>query len=174
MLYPAESARHPAPWSIEFWRPFADRRLQSFLLAIPPEQKFLPHPESDHFYSGSKQIVRRGMKGILPESIRTRVAKTYFTSSVEMEVQTAWPDYEATFGPSTTSEIARHGYVDREKFWERLQQLRDGSGGQDFMYVMSLVQLETWLRSLALSREQLSAVPPVWGREEPAPAGALS
>src|SRR5262249_13694849 len=121
MLYPAENARHPAPWSIEFWRPFADRRLHSFLLAIPPEQKFTPHPESDHFYSGSKQIVRRSMKGILPESIRTRVPKTYFTSAVAMEVETAWPDYVAAFGPSSESEIARHGYVEPAKFWARLE-----------------------------------------------------
>jgi len=166
MLYPAESARHPAPWSIEFWRPFADRRLHSFLLAIPPEQKFSPHPESDHFYSGSKQIVRRSMKGILPESIRTRVPKTYFTSAVEMEVETAWPDYLKVFGPEGESEIARHGYVDGKKFWERLQSLRGGETGPDFMYVMSMVQLETWLRSLSQPRERLSAVPPVWQRAE--------
>ena len=43
LLYPPEVARHPVPWPVELWRPFADRRLHAFLLAIPPEQKFAPH-----------------------------------------------------------------------------------------------------------------------------------
>jgi asparagine synthase (glutamine-hydrolysing) len=160
LLYPPEVARHPVPWPLEFWRPFADRRLHEFLLAVPSEQKFRPHPETDDFYAGSKWLVRRAMRGILPESIRTRTSKTVFTAALETEIARQWPLYEQAFGPNGTSEIARRGYVDPEQFWSRLQALRNGKQGSDFMYLMQVVGLETWLRTLGLPRPQSVTVEP--------------
>lgn len=53
-----------ATFGIEVRLPFADRRLLSFCLAIPPEQKIL---------SGeTRSILRRGMESLLPHSIRSR------------------------------------------------------------------------------------------------------
>jgi asparagine synthase (glutamine-hydrolysing) len=159
-LYPPEIVRHPAPWPIEFWRPFADRRLHEFLLAIPPEQKFRPAPDSDEFYAGSKWLVRRALHGILPERVRTRTHKTVFDSVFEGEIARNWPAYERAFGPGSRSEIATRGYVDRSAFWSRLQQLRSGLAGGDARYVLRLVELESWLCGLALPRARLITVPP--------------
>ena len=151
-LYPPEAAPHPAPWPLEIWRPFADRRLHEFLLAIPPEQKFAPHPDTDLFYAGSKRILREAMRGILPESVRTRTTRTHFASVFEDEVARRWSDYEAVFGPSGRSLIADRGYIDRSKFWTRLLMLRDGVRDADFFYLTRVVALETWLRAATRPR----------------------
>ncbi len=167
ILYPPEVARHPVPWPLEFWRPFADRRLHEFLLAIPPELKFAPHPESDAFYAGSKRLVRQAMRGILPESIRTRTSKTVFHGVLESEIKRQWPLYEAAFGPTGRSEIARRGYVDQQRFWSRLEAIRAGGPAPDIVYLMQLVGLETWLRALTLPRPERVTVPPPWNSDFP-------
>jgi asparagine synthase (glutamine-hydrolysing) len=162
MLYAPEISRHPVPWSLEFWRPFADRRLHEFLLAIPPEQKFTPLAADDPLYAGSKWLVRRALRGILPERIRTRTTKTVFNAVYENEVERHWPLYVEAFGPAARPEIAARGYVDQARFWARLEALRRGEQGGDYLYVKQLVGLETWLRTLRLPRPQLVTVPPPW------------
>jgi len=161
LLYPPEVARQIVPWAIQTWRPFADRRLHEFLLGIPPEQKFWPHPESDNTYAGQKRIVRQAMQGMLPESIRSRTLKTNFRGVWENEVEHQWPEYAAVFGPDAMSLIARRGFVQADGFWQRLQELRAGRYGMDFLYVMKLVSLETWLRTFELPRPRAVSVPPV-------------
>jgi asparagine synthase (glutamine-hydrolysing) len=155
LLYPPEVSRGPTGWPLEVWRPFADRRLHDFLLAVPPEQKFEPHPATDDFYAGSKLILRRAMRGILPESIRARTTKTHFASLFRSELERRWSDYAAAFGPAGRSELAARGYIDPRLFWARLEELRDGDWGADFMYVLRSVAVETWLRSLQLPRLHL-------------------
>jgi asparagine synthase (glutamine-hydrolysing) len=163
-LYPPEAARSAIGWPLEIRRPYADRRLHEFLLAIPPEQKFTPHPESDEFYAGSKQMLRRGLKGILPESIRTRIQPTHFGAVFADEVKERWGLYESVFHPSMESEIAERGYIDRNTFWSRLQTLRDTDEyGSDFIYLIRMVALETWLRTFHLPRSQQINVPTRWG-----------
>ena len=173
LLYPPEIARHPVPWSLEIWRPFADRRMHEFLLAIPPEQKFAPHPDLDEFYAGSKRLVRNAMRGILPESVRTQTSKTIFSAVFEQELERQWPDYEAAFGPSARPEVSTRGYVDQALFWSRLQMLRRGVGGADVMYILHVVELETWLRTFRLGRQRLVTVPPAWGQDLPAGSAHL-
>ncbi|HET8625934.1 MAG TPA: asparagine synthase-related protein [Thermomicrobiales bacterium] len=172
MLYPPEVARHPAPWPIEIWHPFADRRLHEFVLAIPPEQKFAPYPGTAEYYAGAKRIVRRAMRGILPESVRTRRVKTMFNAVIVNEVQRNWPAYEAAFGPAARPEIAARGYVDQARFWARLQDMRNGDHGLDRVYLMQLVGLETWFRALALPRPQAVTVAPPFVPDWRPPAAA--
>jgi asparagine synthase (glutamine-hydrolysing) len=171
LLYPPEVARHAVPWPIEERRPFADRRLQEFLLRIPPEQKFTPHPDTDNLYAAQKQIVRRAMRGILPESIRARTHKTIFRNVWENELASQWRVFGRAFGPSGRSEIADRGYVKPEPFWARLTELQAGQVGGDFMYIMKLVELETWLRALRLPRPRLVTVPPPWQARQPLAIG---
>jgi asparagine synthase (glutamine-hydrolysing) len=147
-----------AGFPVQIWRPYADRRLHQFLLAIPPEQKFAPHPETDEQYAGSKRIVRRGLRGVLPESIRTRTSKTHFASLFEDELHRRWSDYEAAFGPGDRSELAERGYVDKALFWRRLGQVREQGWGTDLIYVMRVLWLETWLRAMRLPRAQATTV----------------
>jgi asparagine synthase (glutamine-hydrolysing) len=165
-LYPPEAARHPVPWSVEIWRPFADRRLHEFLLAVPPEEKFAPI-EGESFYAGSKRVLRTAMRGVVPESIRARRVKTVFTAVLRTEVQRQWPLYELAFGPNARPEVARRGYVDQPAFWQRLLELKDGTDAPDFAYVMNMAALETWLRTLTLPRSRLSVVRSPWHTPPP-------
>ena len=159
LLYPPEAWRHPTPWPVEFWRPFADRRLHEFLLAIPPQQKFEVQPGSDEFYAASKQLARRALRGILPERIRSRQIKTHFGSELVEAVRHQWTDYVATFGPAARPEVSQRGYVNQQRLWERLERLRAGGNGNDAMYLVHIVGLETWLRTFRLRRADLLRVP---------------
>lgn len=159
LLDPPEVAGHPAPWSLQAWRPFADRRLHEFLLAIPPEQKFNVAADSGGPYARSKWILRRAMEGILPDMIRLRTDKTQFSQAHANSIDANWPIYEAAFHPSGKSEIAERGYVMADTFWERLLEARTALTGADSVYVTRMVGLETWLRTFELPRSQLTAIP---------------
>ncbi|HEY3110708.1 MAG TPA: asparagine synthase-related protein, partial [Chloroflexota bacterium] len=113
LLYPPEVSRHPVPWPLELWRPFADRRLHAFLLAIPPEQKSAPLSLDVETYAGAKRLIREGMRALLPESIRARASKTLFSGLLQHEVARQWPLYDQVFGPAGRSEIVGRGYVER-------------------------------------------------------------
>jgi asparagine synthase (glutamine-hydrolysing) len=155
-LYRPEFAPHPAPWPLEIWRPFADRRLHEFLLAIPPEHKFAPPSGPAGGYAASKQVLRGAMRGILPERVRTRANKTFFDSVFRQELNEHWSKYASAFGPSGQAEIVDRGYVDQSRFWRRLEAVRDGSVGGDLMPLMRVVALETWLRSVTGARRRFA------------------
>jgi hypothetical protein len=104
------------------------------------------------------------MKGILPESIRTRTRKTYFSQVFASEVQRNWDVYEAAFGPSARPVSAERGYLDQQRFWGRLLDLRGGMEATDTYYVCKMVALEGWLRGLTLPRPQLVTVGTRWRR----------
>jgi asparagine synthase (glutamine-hydrolysing) len=158
LLYPPEKAWQPVGWPLELWQPFADRRLHAFLLAIPPEEKFAPPADSDEYYAASKTLVRRAMRGIVPDSILDRTSKTVFASVFEADLRRRWPTYVAAFGPGARPQVAARGYVDQQRFWKRLQMLRDGERFSDFGYVMRVVGLETWLRGVGAPRPRASTV----------------
>jgi asparagine synthase (glutamine-hydrolysing) len=63
--------RNAAAFGIEVRSPFLDRRLFEYVLAIPGEQLFR--------LDVTKGLLRRSMRGILPERIRSRQGKTRFT-----------------------------------------------------------------------------------------------
>jgi asparagine synthase (glutamine-hydrolysing) len=144
---------------VEVWRPYADRRLHEFMLAVPPELHFTSDPERDDGYAANKWLVRRAMRGILPESIRLRRTKTTFMSVFAQEVRTRWADYEAVFGPRGYSELVERGYIDRERFWARLDAVRDGVTWMDDRYVSQVVALESWLRSVTAAQSTTRAQP---------------
>ncbi|MGV3724026.1 MAG: asparagine synthase-related protein [Actinomycetota bacterium] len=166
-LCPPETFRHPAGWPLEIWRPFADRRLLEFLFAIPPELKFSPHPETDEFYAGSKRLLRDAMRGVLPESVRTRKSKTIFSSAITDVIARSWPSYEAAFGPGSQSEVADRGYIDPGRFWERLQLLRNGESVPEIIYLFHVIALETWFRTLRAPRSKLTRVHSPWQQSSP-------
>jgi len=76
-------ARHPV-WYTERWNasmgvegryPFYDRRLVEFLFAIPEEQRMRD--------GQVRYLHRQAMRGILPESVRTRTSKAEFSVTFE-------------------------------------------------------------------------------------------
>jgi asparagine synthase (glutamine-hydrolysing) len=159
LLEPPEVVRHPSPWIVELWHPFADPRLQEFLLAVPPDQKFDPHPETDEFYAGSKWLLRRALRGILPDRIRTRKTKTTFSGWIGEELERQWPTYRRLFESPGVSQVAARGYVDQALFLSRLDELRRGVPRSDQVWLMKVLGLEIWLRSLTLPRDRLTSVP---------------
>ncbi len=70
--------RFTARFGVELRYPFLDRRLVEFLLAIPDEQRWRGQ--------WPKAVLRRAMKGILPESVRTRKGKADFTPALRLEL----------------------------------------------------------------------------------------
>jgi asparagine synthase (glutamine-hydrolysing) len=161
-LCPPEAMALPAGWPIQLARPFADRRLQEFLLAVPPPEKFEPDPVAFNSYAGSKQLIRRGLVGILPEQVRTRTAQTHFASAVVDRLNHQWPTLTGWFGPGGDARIAERGYVDRVQFWDRLRQMRDGRLGMDCLHLAYCLGLEFWLRSLEQPRQQAVTVRTLW------------
>ena len=155
LLYPPVIVPSRAPWSIQPSQPYADRRLHEFLLSIPPTQKFDPDilPGTE-FYGRSKLIVRRALRGIVPDEIRTRVNKTVFAWEIENDYAQQWNAYESLFGPGANPEAAIRGYVSQPAFYGRLRELRDGARGADSMLVSRIIALEVWLRGLRLSRSK--------------------
>jgi asparagine synthase (glutamine-hydrolysing) len=183
LLHPPEAVWDLGPWPVQVWRPFADVRLHEFMLGVPPEQKFRPHPQTDEYYAGSKWLLRRAMEGILPEAVRTRTAKTQFGPAFRLELGRNWPAYAAVFGPGGNSEVGRRGYIVPELFWERLVMLREGVEDLDLLYVLKIVGLETWLRSLRQPRPKILSPalttnlflrPPNLRAERPRPHGRLA
>ena len=161
-LWPPEAMALPAGWPIQLARPFADRRLQEFVLAVPPPEKFEPDPVTLNSYAGSKQLFRRGFVGILPERVRTRTSQTHFASAVVDRLRHQWPTLTEWFGPGGNARIAERGLVERARFWERLRQMRDGRLGMDCLHLGYCLSLEVWLRSLEQPRQQAVSVKTTW------------
>lgn len=65
-------------YGIEYRHPFFDIRLVEFMLSLPPEFKFSK--------GMTKQLLRRAMKGILPEKIRTRQDKAEFSDVLLQQI----------------------------------------------------------------------------------------
>lgn len=65
--------RYAAAFSLEARHPFMDKRLIEFCLAIPSEQKF-----SQGF---GRLVMRRGLSGILPETVQWRGGKADMTAN---------------------------------------------------------------------------------------------
>ena len=68
--------RNAAAFGIEVRHPFLDRRLSEYVLAIPGEQLFR--------LDSTKSLLRRSMREILPERIRSRQGKTRFTPFLDL------------------------------------------------------------------------------------------
>ena len=70
--------------SVEARVPFLDYRLVEFVLGLPDEYKL-----SDGV---TKRVLREGMRGVLPESVRTRMDKLGFVTPEELWVREQSPD----------------------------------------------------------------------------------
>jgi asparagine synthase (glutamine-hydrolysing) len=171
-LWPPEAMALPAGWPIELRRPFADRRLQEFVLAVPPPEKYEPHPSDPGLYAGSKQLIRRGLAGIVPEPVLARTEQTHFASAAVERIRRQWTVLERWFGRTARPRIAERGYVEPGAFWSRLQQVRDGRLGLDFLHLDYCLGLEAWLRSLEQPRQEAVTVRSSW--RAPCPEAALS
>jgi asparagine synthase (glutamine-hydrolysing) len=132
-----------APYGIEARHPFLDKQLVEFLIAIPMEQKL----------SGSikKLILRKAMKGILPEQIRNRLDKTMHFSIIYLGIKEEWPEMAKALKKGYLAELQ---ILNHEQFLNDVHLWRQGNT-RDVDYLWTITTLELWLYKQDLGREFL-------------------
>lgn len=146
--------RAAAAFGIEARYPFADLRLVEFCLALPPTQRFR--------YGQTRTILRRAMKGYLPETVRTRNTKGNLSHALAHSLHAlAAPTLRELMGDRLS--IARP-YLNAEAVQHTYRQFCDGeSSGQARMALWQVAILVRWLerereaaQSTAVQREPSS------------------
>lgn len=138
--------RNSMAFSIESRSPFLDYRLAEFAFSLP-----------NHFKIRGglcKWILREGMKGILPEPVRTRVDKQGFNAPT---VHWFRADNRAQVREVLASRsLAERGILDRAEVL-RLFDEHVGGGANHYMAIWQWLNLELWMRRTFDSVPQPSA-----------------
>lgn len=125
------------PEGCEARAPFFDRRFIELALQIPDFKKTYIDSEG----RVSKLVLRRAMKGILPDKIRTRRDKTSFNARFSLGLRHEW----ATIVGQREFAVVERGLVKREQLHAALQLWRLGQW--DYLgQILSLLIVEHWLR----------------------------
>ena len=128
-----------AMFGLETAFPFLDRDLLSFLMSVPGEVKTSK--------GVPKALLRRAMRGILPDSIAGRRWKADFTHVVNAGVE---QDYSRVIDMlSSDAAVARWGFVKPDVLSRELFRLKSRLSGGDAVnswMVSDLLALEIWLR----------------------------
>jgi asparagine synthase (glutamine-hydrolysing) len=133
-----KSSLYTARFSLETRRPFFDRRLVDFLLAIPGRQRW----RGDQ----PKLVLREAMDGILPEAIRRRKTKAEFSSPIDLELRDRQAnEVEKLFDGSALVSL---GVIDRDRLLQLFQRYRQRSKEYLTANVELIVSLELWCRSV--------------------------
>ena len=128
------SERTQARFGLGFADPWSDRRLASFVLAVPQWVLNLP--------SETKRIARRAMRGIMPEEVRRKAGKIYPTPLYERALKEDAKD--VVLDLITNSQAAARGYLDEDVLRERYEAMRRGE--QRYSGLWEALALEMWLR----------------------------
>lgn len=118
----------------QFSYPGTDRRLIEFLSAIPFEQRARPKE--------AKSILRRALRDLLPEELLYRTERRITIQSAA--ARAALRERERIRETFTDSRAAAHGYLDASEVLAACDQ----SKKQPEMFVISLMPIEYWLRSV--------------------------
>ena len=137
--YESSSAHH----EIEVRHPFLDRRIAEYVLAIPPSQLFK--------IGCTKPLLRRAMKGWLPESILLRKEITTSKSMVDATLQ-LWRAVEIE-DIVNSSLLAELGLVDISCLASSYRAYQD-HGGPERWNLMYFVILELWLRNFFFEKNR--------------------
>lgn len=117
---------------IEFRHPFFDVRLIEFLRTLPAEEKF--------WRGESKIVLRRGMEGVLPPSIRERRTKAEFSPIVGLTLQSM------NINPSAMA-LSRLGFVEGSRVDALVERGAINSSQQSLMSLWRLVRTEAWYKT---------------------------
>jgi asparagine synthase (glutamine-hydrolysing) len=117
--------------------PYLDQSLVEFLLAIPPDQLLRPGQR--------RSLMRRALGGVVPKEILWRKTKAFVSRSVLVAFDKSWPELQELF----SSPIAgARGYVISPELLKDLQLAKSGNA-EHMMYLLKVISLELWLRSVA-------------------------
>ena len=121
--------RNAMAFAIESRLPFLDYRLVEFALSVAPEYKIRN--------GWTKNIIREGMKGIIPEQIRRRRDKMGFEAPQEKLLKSLLPGIEANF----KNKIMIGNYINSNWFLNKIKN-KDISGN----IFWKALCLELWFR----------------------------
>jgi asparagine synthase (glutamine-hydrolysing) len=122
--------------SVESRAPFLDYRLVEYLFSLGPEFKIRD--------GMTKYLLRRSMKGVLPEAVRTRRDKMGFATPLEKWFRADLKELVRDILSSDS--FRKRPYFDRSKVEARLDDYMNGAGGGVHFTIWSWVSLELWLR----------------------------
>jgi asparagine synthase (glutamine-hydrolysing) len=136
--------RSAATYGIEVRHPFLDRRLFEYVLSIPGEQLFR--------LGRSKDLLRRSMAGILPESIRLRKRKTSFAPFLDFlfRRRAAGEIRELLQAPVA----ADMGFLDGECLRTACLEFLNGGNDELRRDLWYAITSEIWLRRCEASRSR--------------------
>lgn len=126
-------------FSLEGRSPFKDRRVVEFVLGLPPEQRW--------WRDETKAVLRRAMKGILPEAVRSRRGKAEFSAPIDRELKHRQGcEVERIF---QTSILADWGVLDRWRLLDLFARYRNGTREYLTGRVELALAMELWCRGVA-------------------------
>jgi asparagine synthase (glutamine-hydrolysing) len=133
-----------AAFSIERRYPFYDRRLLEYCLAVPASQKLQR--------GLIRMVMRRAMKGILPEKIRLRGGKTSLRPNFNRALLAFG---RKALDSAIIGDCGDFGeYVDLGNLRETYQQYIHSGGRTDYHNIWSAVTLALWFQYAGIMRSQ--------------------
>ncbi|HEX6650908.1 MAG TPA: asparagine synthase-related protein [Pyrinomonadaceae bacterium] len=120
--------------------PLLYRPLVEFILGL--DWNYIVHP------SENRVLMRRSLRGILPEAVRTGGGQTAFSATFFDGLRAAWPRLSHVV---TGERLAELGVVERKPFQANLEAMRAGYPGPNMQFSNTALYLETWLGLKALS-----------------------
>jgi asparagine synthase (glutamine-hydrolysing) len=127
--------RNSMAFSIEARVPFLDERLAEFAFALPTTQLVRD--------GETKWLLRRALRGVLPEPVRTRQDKLGFATPGDAWLRSGLaPLVEEVFSSST---LARRGYIDAAQARARWEQHKAGQASEHHL-IWRWLHLELWAR----------------------------
>lgn len=148
--------RNLAPLGMERFHPFLDHRLAELMFRVPGAMKIRD--------GVTKRLLREAMRGVLPESTRTRVAKTGWNAPAHVWFSGA---DRAPLLDLIRSRSFRERGIYRLAEVERIageheRIVRSGAPRENhMMFLWQLVNLELWLRDVDALRGELARPTPV-------------
>jgi len=136
-----------AEYYVDLRYPYLDRRLVEFALAIPLEQKVRN--------GQTRSIVRRALRGVLPEPIRVRTSKAGPDEAFHRAVIR---NRHRLIRECTQLRTAEYGFVEPKRFENALVELCHGISTNP-VQVMFTLSLELWLRTLEPRSEGAASQP---------------
>jgi asparagine synthase (glutamine-hydrolysing) len=125
---------------IEVSHPYLHRPLVEFLQAIPFEQKVRP--------SGTRSLMRRALRNLLPEKVLNRKTKNGPGEALLRAIAREWSRLRPIF---ENGRVGAYGYVNTESLLSALERARHGCETNSFALIQT-ISLEFWLRSLERRR----------------------
>ncbi len=128
-----------AEYEIDARHPFLDRRIVEFLVSVPANVKFR--------FGYNKRVLRRAMKGILPETVRSRRYKTDFSPLFDAKTTQAEADEITEIVSSPL--LADMGLIEPkplQQAWASYLQSADHVDNEQRTALWAAITLERWLR----------------------------